>query len=263
MCTFTVILLAARKRDLGGGTHAKVGRLWDEKLENIHLSVFHSWEQQLTDGFVERQMGLIGKTHTNKCALHFAAIEGCRKQQFSLINKCHCFCSFKIGRVCLLFQKTLALCCTHQLSCCNLTIPTKYVAESLIYQPLDISPLIYQPLDISLLIYAFPLANLFERTYLSRLLTWGGGPWRGGRRSAVGCCAGRTLRMWRWDPEPPWTAGCSHTVGRRAPHPRWWEPSGIWLLCCPSFLLNGVGSADLSTTGLQQLKPNRSASWMY
>lgn len=39
---------------------------------------------------------------------------------------------------------------------------TKYAAESLIYQPLDISPLVYQPLDISLLIYAFPLANLPE-----------------------------------------------------------------------------------------------------
>lgn len=122
MCTFTVILLAAlKKRDLGGGTHAKVGRLWDGKLENIHLSVFHSWEQQLTDGFVGRQMGLIGKTHAKKCALDIAAIEGCSKQQFSLINKCHCFCSIKNNQVYHLFQNTSAFCCK----------------QSLIYQPLD------------------------------------------------------------------------------------------------------------------------------
>lgn len=81
MCTFTVILLAAwKKRDLGEGTHAKVGRLWDGKLENIHLSVFHSWEQQLTDGFVERQMGLIGKTHTHKKKLCFRLCSDSRLQ---------------------------------------------------------------------------------------------------------------------------------------------------------------------------------------
>lgn len=68
--------------------------------------------------------------------------------------------------------------------------------------------------------------------------------------------------MWRWDLEPPWTAGYSHTVGRRAAHLRWWEPSGTWLPCCPSFPPNRVRSADWSSSGLQQLKSNRSASWM-
>lgn len=165
--------------------------MWDGKLLELHPSVFHSWEQQLTDGYVERQMGLIDKTWKN--VFYFAAIEYCSKQQFSLINKCYCFCSFTINSI---SQKCIIISLSQWkfLSVANINwIGATWDVQMTSFSKHKACGLFSHLSTIRYLTFKTP--SLFQDTYLSLFLTWVGVSWHGGRHSAVECCAGRTLRM--------------------------------------------------------------------
>lgn len=65
---------------------------WEHSSQRVSFlrATANRWLCSVTDGSYRK------KHKQKKCNLHYAALEGCSKQQFSLINKCHCFCCSRL-----------------------------------------------------------------------------------------------------------------------------------------------------------------------